>query len=319
MRCPGCGTTLDPDAKSCPKCGRLIIVGTRDRLYAETGDSHIGSLDTVEKGSLIKDTSKQSIDVSEENDRIEGSDLDPQLKDYPPLEIVESSVVVDESSIRFDVTKGILILDDKVLYLEKPESKIEATPLEENSANPSERVLKSSEQQVYAIFFVVTREHSENIQHLSSMDASFDRVEATIKGSDTSTPFRVDFRWLSLDDMPMNRDKLLDLLELYRKKESEWFLVPFAAVEVLNGKVTSIEQYTSDDTGYSDLLKPHRLVRIKGAGTRMDADYFVTAVHHEMGQSNQSNSTSKKRCSNCGREIESTSKFCRYCGARSNI
>jgi hypothetical protein len=319
MRCPGCGTTLDSDAKSCPKCGRLIIVGTRDRLYAETGDSHIGSLDTVGKGSLIGDTSEQSIDVIEEDDVTEGSELASQLKDYPPLEIVESSVVVDESSIKFDVTKGILVLDDKALYLEKPEKKIEATPLEENSAKSSDKVQKSSEQQVYGIFLEVTREHSKNIQHLSSMEASFDRVEATIKGSDTSTTFRVDFRWLSLDEMPMSRDKLLDLLELYRKKESEWFLVPIATVEVFDGKVTSIEPYTSEDTRYSDILKPHRLVRIKGAGTRMDTDYFVTAVHHEIGSSNQSDSTSTTRCSNCGREIESTSKFCRDCGARSNI
>ena len=203
--------------------------------------------------------------------------------------------------------------------MEKPEKKIEATPLEEDSVKQSEKLQKSSEQQVYAIFLEVTREHSKNIQHLSSMEVSFDRVEATIKGSDTSTTFRVEFRWLSLDEMPMNRDKLSDLLELYRKKESEWFLVPLATVEVLNGKVTSIEHYTSNDTMYSDILKPHRLVRIEGAGTRMDTDYFVTAVRHEMGPSNQSDSTSKTRCSNCGREIDSTSKFCRYCGARSNI
>ncbi len=61
-----------------------------------------------------------------------------------------------------------------------------------------------------------------------------------------------------------------------------------------------------------DRLKPRSRIDVKGIGTRMDGEYHVASIRHQIDTSDDSGQ--KVRCTNCGLEYEKRNRFCKRCG-----
>jgi hypothetical protein len=75
-----------------------------------------------------------------------------------------------------------------------------------------------------------------------------------------------------------------------------------------------IDSEGQDDSLYSDVLKPHSSVDVRGFGTKMDGTYPVASVRHDIADSDDSEQ--RIRCPNCRTQNEKKDKFCRNCGTR---
>ena len=109
---------------------------------------------------------------------------------------------------------------------------------------------------------------------------------------------------------------LLDYDKSQRKDQTHRNLVPVAILEVMEDGPIKVTHYTSDDSSYADVLKPHSIISIKGLGSKMVGPYYVTAIRHKIASSDESVSSQRIRCTNCGNENEKSDKFCRNCGNR---
>ena len=71
-----------------------------------------------------------------------------------------------------------------------------------------------------------------------------------------------------------------------------------------------------DDSEYADVLKPHYTIDVKGIGSKIAGPFHVTAVRHEIAASDESETSQRFRCLNCGSVNDKSDKFCRNCGTR---
>jgi len=83
-----------------------------------------------------------------------------------------------------------------------------------------------------------------------------------------------------------------------------------------NRLIIESARHTSGDSLYSDVLKPHSRIDVKGLGSKMTGQPYVTAVRHKIAASDESESSQRFRCTNCGTVNEKNDKFCRTCGTR---
>jgi rRNA maturation endonuclease Nob1 len=72
----------------------------------------------------------------------------------------------------------------------------------------------------------------------------------------------------------------------------------------------------SDDSLYSDILKPRSRISTKGFGSKMSGTSHVTGTRHTITTSNDSDSSIKIRCTKCGTVNDKSDQFCRNCGTR---
>lgn len=83
-----------------------------------------------------------------------------------------------------------------------------------------------------------------------------------------------------------------------------------------NRLVVASTRHTSGDSPYTDVLKPHSSVDVKGLGSKMTGSHDVTAVRHRITSSDKSESSQKNRCMKCGSVNDKGDKFCRKCRTR---
>ena len=72
----------------------------------------------------------------------------------------------------------------------------------------------------------------------------------------------------------------------------------------------------SSDSRYTDVLKPHSRVNIKGVGSRMTGQSRVSATRHTIATSDDSDTSHKIRCMKCNTVNDKGDRFCRNCKAR---
>ena len=80
--------------------------------------------------------------------------------------------------------------------------------------------------------------------------------------------------------------------------------------------IRTVDVTSSDNSSYTDVLKPHSSVRIKGVGSRMAGSPYVKANRHKITTSDESESSQKIRCGNCRTENVKSNRFCKNCGTR---
>lgn len=304
MRCPGCGKELEEEAKSCPKCNRLIVVSARDRLYSQSSESYSGVLHQQGKVIVDQDFSEEVKVATESKETIKDGRVTQPTADHKPIRIIDGSTVIDSTGITFSVTSGIIPIGDFALSIDEPEELISATAIDPDS----EISLGTSN---YAIFLEVW----EDVV-LSTEDSSLIEPVLEESGPDASTQFRVGFGWLPLAEKTMTKVELVDFLESKRKDQSHRNLIPVAILEVTEDGPIEVMHNTSEDSPYADVLKPHSIISIKGIGSKMVGPYYVTPVRHKITSSDESDSSQNIRCTNCGNENEKSDKFCRNCGTR---
>ena len=305
MRCPGCGKELEQEAKSCPKCNRLIVVSARDRLYSQSSKSYSGVLHQQGKVLVDQDFSEEVKVATESKESIKDGRIAQPTADHKPIRIIDGSTVIDSTGITFSVTSGIIPVGDFALSFDEPEERISATAMD-----PDSEISPSTSS--FAIILEVWREV------VSAFNEPHALLEPDLEGSgtDTSTQFRVGFGWLPLTERTMTKVELADFLESQRKDQTHRNLVPVAILEVMEDGPIKVTHYTSDDSSYADVLKPHSIISIKGLGSKMVGPYYVTAIRHKIASSDESVSSQRIRCTNCGNENEKSDKFCRNCGNR---
>jgi len=300
VRCPGCGVEIETDTKSCPKCGRLIVVGSRDRLYARSEESYSGVLH--QQGRVMTDGDlSEEVEIRTDGQEKVGKALSAQ-KETPSIRIVDDTITMDSRGFTFKVTSGAVLIGDLVIAIDDTEEIISATSLDQDAevVNDPSR---------YIVFLEAWT------QEVSATEDS-ELLEPAISEPDTTSRVRIGFRWSALTENEETQVEVAELLEAHLKDESHRFLVPIAIVEVSEDQTIKVVHYTSVGTLYSDVLKPHAHIRIKGVGSKMDGDYYITEVRHEITPPDESRSTKKIRCKQCRAENEVGDQFCRNCGMR---
>ncbi|MGY5874934.1 MAG: DUF6519 domain-containing protein [Candidatus Thorarchaeota archaeon] len=300
MRCPGCRAEIESDAKNCPKCGRLIVVGGRDRLYAPSGDSYSGVIH--QQGRVMTDSDySEEVEIRTERREKEGETVLAR-KETQPIRIADDTIDMNPTGFTFKVTSGTLSIGEIAIAIEDTEETISATSLD-----PDAEVVTDPSR--YIIFLEVWTQES-------SATEDPELVEPALDEPDTSSRVRIGFRWLALTEKEVTQVEVAELLKTQLEDDSHRSLVPIAVAEVSEDQTIKVVHYTSRDTPYSDVLKPYHLVSVKGVGSKMDGAYYITAVRHEIAPPDESDSTQKIRCKQCRTENEEGDQFCRNCGVR---
>lgn len=304
MRCPGCGKELEPVARYCPKCNRLIVISARDRLYSQSSESYPSVLHQQGKVIVDKDLSEEVKVTAESKDTIKENRVAQPTADHKPIRIIDGSTVIDSTGITFSVTSGIIPVGDSVLSFDEPEERISATAM-----NPDSEISPSTSN------YVIYLEAWEEVVS-STEDSSLIEPDLEGAGPDTSTQFRVGFGWIPLTEKTITKVELADILKSQRKDQTRRNLVPVAILEVTEDGHIEVMHYTSEDSPYANVLKPSSIISIKGLGSKMAGSYYLTPVRHKIVESDESDSSQKIHCTNCGNENEKGDKFCRNCGTR---
>jgi len=79
---------------------------------------------------------------------------------------------------------------------------------------------------------------------------------------------------------------------------------------------TRIVASATNDSLYSDILKPRSRISTKGLGSRMTGNSRVTATRHKITPLDRSDSSLKIRCIKCGTVNDNSDQTCRKCGSR---
>jgi predicted RNA-binding Zn-ribbon protein involved in translation (DUF1610 family) len=104
VRCPGCKTEIEPGTKSCPNCGRLIVISTRDRLFAQSA-AYTGVRHQQGKVLIDKDVDEDIKISTEEEDDSPYSDI---LKSRASIDVrgvgTEMDGTYHVASVRHEIT-----------------------------------------------------------------------------------------------------------------------------------------------------------------------------------------------------------------------
>jgi len=304
VKCPGCGKELEQEAKSCPKCKRLIVVSSRDRLYSKSSGSYSGVAHQQGRVIVDQDYSEEVKVAAERKETVKEGLVVQPTKDHKPIRIVDGSAVIDSTGITFSVTSGIIPVDDFALSFDEPEERISATAMDPDSEI-------SSSIRKYLVFLEVWEDEVSGIDDSSLIEPASEGSEP-----DTATQFRVGFGWLPLTEETVAKDAIADFLESKKKEQTPRNLVQVAILEVTENGRIEVTHYVSDDSLYADVLKPHSIISIQGLGSKMDGPYYVTGVRHKIASSDESDASQTNRCTKCGTENVNSNKFCTKCGTR---
>ena len=302
MKCPRCGKELEQDAKSCPKCKRLIVVSSRDRLYSKSSGSYSGVAHQQGKVIVDQDYNEEVKVAPERKETVREGRVAQPTAGHKPIRIVDGSAVIDSTGVTFSMTSGIIPVDDFALSFDEPEERITATAMDPDSEI-------SSSTRKYLVFLEVWEEEVSGIE-------DSDLIEPALEGSDTSARLRVGFGWLPLTDETVAKDAITDFLESKKKDQTPRNLVPVAILEVVKDGHIAVTHFASDDSLYADVLKPHSIISIQGLGSKMEGPYYVTGIRHKIASSDESDSSQTNHCPKCGTENVESNKFCRKCGTR---
>lgn len=292
MRCSGCGKELKPKTKSCPNCGRLVT--TRTRFSIKSSKPYTAVIQ--QQGRVLIDQDYNE-DVKTGTTRKEKTDSDThaqQKVSQKSFGIIDDSVTIDSTEITFNITSGIIPVDDFALSFDEPEEGISATAM-----NPD--IVISTDNRKYIVFLEVWEET------VSSIEDS-DLISVDVEGSDTSSQYNVGFRW-----SPVTEKTIADVIESQITNHPHTHLVPLAVLEVTKKGPISVTHYEHESP---DTLKPHSTISVKGLGSKMNGSYFVAATRHEIQPSDESKSSQEIQCGFCGAVNDANDKFCRNCGAR---
>jgi len=296
VRCSGCGKELKPKTKSCPNCGRLVII--RDRFSIKSSGSHSGVLHQQGRVMVDQDFSEDTKVRTERKEKIERDTGAQPKASHKPIRIIDDSATIDSTGIKFSMTSGILPVGDFALSFDEFEEGISATTIDPDSEI-------SHDIRKYIVYAEVWEEA------VSSIEDS-DLITADIEGPDTSTQFHIGFRWLPSTDKTLTEDDIADLLESQKKNQTHKRFVPIAVLEATKEGPVKVTHYSSES---ADVLKPHSTISVKGLGSTMDGSSYVTAIRHKIGASDESESSQRIECRYCGAENDKSDKFCRTCGA----
>ena len=133
MKCPRCGKELEQDAKSCPKCKRLIVVSSRDRLYSKSSGSYSGVAHQQGKVIVDQDYNEEVKVATERKETVKEGRVAKPTAGHKPVRIVDGSAVIDSTGITFSMTSGIIPVDDFALSFDEPEERITATAMDPDS------------------------------------------------------------------------------------------------------------------------------------------------------------------------------------------
>ncbi|MGY5852556.1 MAG: zinc ribbon domain-containing protein [Candidatus Thorarchaeota archaeon] len=243
----------------------------------------------------------EEVEIGTEGRGKEGEAVSAQ-KDTQSIRIVDDTIAMDSTGFTFKVTSGSLSIGDFVIAMDDTEEAISATSLDpdaEVTTDPSR----------YIVFLEVWT------QEVSATEDT-ELVETALDEPDTTSRVRIGFRWLALAEKEVTQGEVAEILESQLKDDSHRSLVPIAVAEVSEDQSIKVVHYTSGDSLYSDVLKLHSLIRTKDVGSKMDGDYYITAVRHKITSSGESDSTQKVRCKKCRTENDVGDQFCRNCGLK---